>query len=461
MARNRVLVVDDEEGILEVVADTLSELLDTHTAVESDGEKAAARLAAERFDLLIADLRMPGLGGIELLRLARQHDPAMPVLMLTAYPSVETAVESMKLGATDYLLKPFVPDDLLATVRRVLAERRLHDENELLSRHVARDYVFDDIVGSSAVMRAMFDTIERTAPTDLAVLITGETGTGKELVARSIHRRSRRASARFVPVDCGAMPETLIESELFGHERGAFTGAHGRRLGLLELADGGTVFLDEVGELPVHMQAKLLRVLQERTFRRIGGGEEVSVDVRVLAATSRDLAREVKAARFRSDLLYRLNVVHVELPPLRERPEDVEALVEHIRGRCTHEMHKPVAISVDALEVLRRHPWPGNVRELQNVVRRAVALARGPELTVDDLPDEVVVGAATAARDERDGFFALRAERMRRFERHYLVQLLQRHRGNVPQAAEAARVPRGTLYRLLKSHGLAADDYRA
>jgi len=317
MSKTRVLVVDDEVGMLEVCAETLARLPEVVVLVESDGRRAAEQLNAEHFDLLIQDIRMPGTDGMDLLRLARQNDPDLAVLMMTAYPTVETAVESMKLGAADYITKPFTPEALLATVQRLLEGYRLRQENLLLSRLVERPYVFDEIIGASPAMRAVFDTIERVAGTNTDVLILGETGTGKELVARSIHKRSPRGGQRFVPVDCGAIPEDLLESELFGHERGAFTGATSRSLGLLEFADKGTFFLDEVGELPIRLQAKLLRALQERRIRRVGGHDEIEVDVRVIAATSRNLEAEINNQRFRDDLYYRLNVARIELPPLR------------------------------------------------------------------------------------------------------------------------------------------------
>ena len=285
MSKMRLLIVDDEEGILEVCEDTLRKLEEVEIILEKDSLRAAERLSAEYFDLLIVDIRMPGLNGLDLLRCARECDPELLVLMLTAFPTIETAIESMKIGASDYVTKPFLPEDLLATVHRLLEGKRLKQENRLLARHIQRSYIFEDIVGESPALQAVLDTVERVAQTDADVLIMGETGTGKELVARSIHNRSRRKSARFVPQDCGAIPDNLIESELFGYERGAFTGAYGKNIGLLEYANGGTFFMDEVTELPLSMQSALLRVLQERKIRRVGGKEEIDLDVRIIAAT--------------------------------------------------------------------------------------------------------------------------------------------------------------------------------
>jgi DNA-binding NtrC family response regulator len=462
MGKTRVLVVDDEVGMLEVCAETLSRLPDIVVQVESDGRRAGERLTREPFDLLIQDIRMPGADGMELLRLARRHDPDLAVLMMTAYPTVETAVESMKLGAADYITKPFTPEDLLASVQRLLEGSRLRRENLLLSRQIDRPYVFDKIIGASAAMRAVFDAIERIAATNADVLILGETGTGKELVARSIHGRSPRAGQRFVPVDCGAIPEDLLESELFGHERGAFTGATSRSLGLLEFADKGTFFLDEVGEMPIRLQAKLLRALQERRIRRVGGNDEIDVDVRVIAATSRNLEAEIAGRRFRDDLYYRLNVARIDLPPLRRRNGDIPLMVEHFVQRYAREMGKAsVVVDDQAMEVLVNYGWPGNVRELQNILQRTLLMARSAQVGVEDLPDEVVVKSDMHAGEGAvQGFFALREHRLAAFEQEYLTHLLRSYRGDVAEAAREANLPRGTLYRLIKKHELNPVDFR-
>jgi DNA-binding NtrC family response regulator len=462
MGKTRVLVVDDEVGMLEVCAETLSRLSGVAVQVERDGRRAAERVASESYDLLIQDIRMPGADGMELLRLARQHDPDLAVLMMTAYPTVETAVQSMKLGAADYIAKPFTPEDLLAAAQRLLEGCRLRQENLLLSRQIDRPYVFDEIIGASPAMRAIFDAIERVAATNTDVLILGETGTGKELVARSIHGRSARAGQRFVPVDCGAIPEDLLESELFGHERGAFTGATSRSLGLLEFADKGTFFLDEVGELPVRLQAKLLRALQERRIRRVGGNDEIQVDVRVIAATSRNLESEIAAQRFRDDLYYRLNVARIELPPLRRRNGDIPLMVEHFVQRYAREMGKDaVTIDDQAMEVLTNYAWPGNVRELQNILQRTLLMARDTQVGAEDLPDEIVVKSDMHAQEgAAQGFFALREHRLATFELEYLTHLLRSHLGDVAMAAREANLPRGTLYRLIKKHELNPADFR-
>ena len=462
MARTRILVVDDERDMLDVCADVLRKLPQADVILEERAERAAQRLASEPFDLLLTDVRMPRVGGLDLVRHARQRDPQMPVLVFTAFPSGESAVEAMKLGASDYLAKPFLPDDLLRLAARLLDDRRLRDENRLLERHLERDYGFDEILGRGPLMQVVFETIRRVAAIEADVLIVGETGTGKEMVARSIHKRSHRHAGRFVPVDCGAIPDDLLESEFFGHERGAFTGAHARSLGLLEFAHKGTFFLDEIGELSARLQSKLLRVLQERRIRRVGGREEIPVDVRIVAATSRDLAEEIKQGRFREDLFYRVNVARVELPPLRERREDIPFLAESFVSRFAAEIGRQSAgLDPEVAEVLSRYPWPGNVRELQNVLKRSLAMCQHPVLLVEDLPDEVVVGAGERPVDGSGGFFPLRAQRMAAFEREYLAGLLRATGGDVSQAAREARIPRGTVYRLLKKHDLDPAAFRA
>jgi DNA-binding NtrC family response regulator len=460
MPEQRILVVDDEPGMLEVCRDVLTEIPRVRVVTEGESARAAALLAGEQWDLLITDLCMPDVDGLQLLRLARERDGELPVLVLTAFPSVDTAVESMKHGAADYLTKPFHPDDLLLTVRRLLEARQMRAENRLLQRQVERGYVFGEMIGGRA-MRAVFDVIEQVAGTDVDVLITGETGTGKELVARSIHQRSRRAQGRFVPVDCGAIPDDLLESELFGHERGAFTGAHARSLGLLEFAHHGTFFMDEVGQLSLRLQAKLLRALQERRVRRVGATSEIEVDVRVLAATALDLQAEVNAQRFRMDLFYRINVAHIHLPPLRERVDDIAMLANHFVARYAREMGRDgITLDGGATEVLCGYRWPGNVRELQNVIKRTIALARRDSIMADDLPEHVIGAAATPGTGSAPGFFELRDLHVASFERDFLQRLLQACGGNISQAATEARLPRGTFYRLLSRHGLDPAAFR-
>jgi two-component system response regulator HydG len=466
MAARRIFVVDDEPGMLEVCEDTLAVIASATVETEVDSVKGLERVRTETWDLLIFDIKMPRVDGVELLRAARESNPEAPVIMMTAFPTVETAISTMKLGALDYVTKPFIPDDLLAKVQRALEGQRLAEERDALTSQMEGATRFDELVGQSVSMRELFDAIERVAPSDTDVLVTGESGTGKELVARSLHLRSGR-SGRFVPVDCGAIPENLFESELFGHERGAFTGASGRRPGLMELADKGTLFLDEIGELPPGMQTKLLRALQERSFRRVGGREEIGVDLRIVAATNRDLRETMEAGGFRKDLFYRLNVVPLLVPSLRERLDDVPLLFAHFLARYGGRSEPRVQRADPQLVgALARYAWPGNVRELQSSVRRMVAFCKSDTLTFDELPDEIAAGAAAAAPSSEHaptpgGFFAVRAQRIDEFEREYLARSLRRHRGNVVAAAAEAAMPRGTFYRLLKKHGLSATDFRS
>ncbi len=462
MARRRVLVVDDEEGILEICADVLKKFPETEIITEQNSVKAAELLKTESFDLLITDIKMPNLDGIELLEIGRQFDPDLTALILTAYPTFETAVDCMKLGAADFLVKPFIPENLLCMARSLLNVRMLHDENRLLEKQRGRGYVFDEIVAKSEKMQVIFETIEQVAKTDVDVLISGETGVGKELVARSIHKRSSRSGGRFVPVDCGAIPENLLESELFGHERGAFTDAHTRGLGLLEFAHKGTFFLDEVGELPLRLQTKLLRALQERKIRRVGGKQEIDVDVRVVAATNRDLAKEIQERRFREEFYYRINVVRIDLPPLRDRPEDIRILIEHFMRRYSREFRRPkMKMDPDVMEILGQYRWPGNVRELQNIVKRCITMSREDMITPDDLPQEITTGLESFAGQGKGTFFQQRSQHISKFEMVYLADLLEEFEGDVTRAAQKAEIPRGTFYRLLKKYDLYAENFRS
>jgi DNA-binding NtrC family response regulator len=449
MGRTRILMVDDDPGMLNLCAETLRGLEDTDVVVEIDSCRAAERLASETFDLLISDIRMPALDGIELLRVARQNDPNLTAVIMTGVPALETAVESMKLGAMDYLIKPFPPESLLARVRTLLEDKRLREENQWLRRQVERTYCCGDLLGKSAVMQKVCERIQRTAETDFDVLIIGETGTGKELVAHAIHEHSKRKEGPFAPVNCGAIPDELLESEFFGHERGAFTGAQTRSIGLLEYAKGGTFFLDELNQLPLRLQGKLLRVVQERKIRRVGGTKEIDIDVRIIAASSMSLDEAVERGQFRPDLYHRLNVARIEMPPLRERAEDIPMLINIFLERFGRELErKPVSVSPEALEVLVNYSWPGNVRELQNVIRRALAWARQEVLGLEDLPDA-------------GGFFHIRERRLVVFEQEYFQALMRSCHGDVTAAAVEAKLPRGTLYRLLKKHDINPANFRS
>ena len=440
IAMSRILVVDDEPSMREMLRIVLRR--DGYEVVVAEnGTQGLERLRAESFDLLLSDIRMPDLSGVDVLRTAKQINPDIAVFMMTAFASTDTAVEAMRLGALDYFTKPFSMDELRLKIRQQLEARRLKQENLLLKRALKSRHEFSSILGRSDAMQVVFATIETVANTGSTVLISGESGTGKELVARAIHFNSLRRDRPFVAVNCGAVLETLLESELFGHVRGAFTGAHANKKGLVEVAEGGTIFLDEIGEMATSMQVKLLRVLQDRRFRRLGDTDEVQADVRVVAATNQDLPKMVTEGRFREDLYYRLNVLPLQLPPLRDRVEDIPLLAEHFLAHFASQMGKRVrTISAPALRLLQDHPWRGNVRELQNAIERAVALEQTEAVLPEALPDEVragrsVIGPAAAERPALDDGFDLEA-RGEAFYRHYLALALERSGGVQVKAAE-------------------------
>src|SRR5512143_1145441 len=387
-----VLVVEDRFSMAEMLAKTLeAEGYRTLTASSAeDGLKAAL---SERVDLVLTDLKLPGMSGHEMLKTLKEKKPVMPVIMMTAYGSIETAVEALKSGAYDFLTKPFDTKHMVVLVNRALETGRLAAENLLLKEEFAESLGFPKIVGGSPALTKVVELIKKAAPTKATVLITGESGTGKELFARALHHLSQRADGAFVAINCAAIPKDLLESELFGHEKGAFTGAEARKIGKFELADKGTVFLDEVGEMDLSLQAKLLRVLQGEELERVGGTEPIAVDVRVVAASNRDLAKAVKDGAFREDLFYRLNVFPVHIPPLRERADDIPRLAAHFTERYCREMKKPLlSISGEALAALSGQYWKGNVRELENCIERAVILADGRSI----MPDHLLISAPSA-----------------------------------------------------------------
>ena len=437
----RILVVDDERSMREMLHIVLRR--DGYDVVLAEnGQTALTELRNAPFDLLLSDIRMPDVSGVDVLRVAKEINHDLVAFMMTAFASTETAVEAMRLGAVDYFIKPFSMDELRLKVRQHLETRRLKQENLLLKRALNSRYEFSNILGRSESMQQVFATIERVAPTNSTVLIGGESGTGKELVARAVHFNSLRRDRPFVALNCGAVPETLLEAELFGHVRGAFTGAHANKKGLVEAAEGGTIFLDEIGEMAPPMQVKLLRVLQERRFRRLGGTDEVQADVRVIAATNQDLPKMVEEGRFREDLFYRLNVLSIKLPPLRERVEDIPLLAEQFLQQFATQMGKAVqTISAEALALLQQHPWRGNVRELQNAIERAVALEQTETILPESLPEDlrrtraaVDVSTDTALPELGDGFdLEARGEE---FYRHYIALALERAGGVQVKAAE-------------------------
>jgi two-component system response regulator PilR (NtrC family) len=437
----RILVVDDERSMRELLAIVLKRE-GYEVLLAEDGRTALAALERAPVDLLISDIKMPDMTGIDVLRAAKGLDPELQAIMMTAFASQDTAIEALRLGACDYLIKPFNVDELKLKVRDKLESRRLRQENVLLKRTLGTSHQFHNIIGRSQAMVEVFHLIETIARTTSTVLVTGESGTGKELVARAVHFHSLRRESPFVAVNCGALPETLLESELFGHMRGAFTGAETNKKGLIEVAEHGTIFLDEIGEMSPMMQVKLLRVLQERRFRRVGGVDEIEADIRVIAATNQDLTKRVAEGRFREDLYYRINVIPLKLPALRERRDDIPALAEHFAARFAQQMNKPITgISGDAMRCLQRHDWPGNVRELENAIERAVALERTATILPESLPEAVLDAAATAEVAASSppllpgGTFDLEAH-VARVEREYLAEALKQAQGVKTKAAE-------------------------
>lgn len=381
----KILIVDDEPSMRDLLSILLNRAGYLVTTVE-DGEDAIVQIGKEIFDLVITDLKMPKVGGLEVLKAVKKASPDTVVLVVTAFASTDTAVEAMKCGAYDYITKPFQIDEVQLIIRNALERRRLSTENMLLKREMANQSSFAQIIGNSDAMQKVFDLVRKVADATSNVLICGESGTGKELVARAIHYNSARSPMPFVTVNCSAVPETLLESELFGHMRGAFTGAISNKAGLFEVANGGTIFLDEIGDTTPATQVKLLRVIQEREFRRVGGTKDVKVDVRVIAATNRDLVKAVAEGEFREDLYYRLDVIPIHLPPLRMRPGDIPILARHFLEQFSKAGGKPAAIlTQEAIRVLVDHEWRGNVRELENLVERVVAIGTGPQITEEDL----------------------------------------------------------------------------
>jgi len=439
----RILVVDDEPSMRQMLAIVLKrEGYDVSLA--ENGRSAVAALERGPFDLLISDIKMPDMSGVDVLRAAKQVDPDILGIMITAFASTETAIEAMRLGACDYLSKPFDIDLLKMKVREKVENRHLKQENVLLKRTLGLSHQFSNIIGRSETMLDVFKMIETVAKTNSTILLTGESGTGKGLVAQAVHYNSLRRDKPMVSLNCGAMPETLLESEMFGHMRGAFTGADQNKKGLLEVAEKGTIFLDEIGEMSPVMQVKLLRVLQERRFRRVGGLEELQADIRVIAATNQDLTKAVAEGRFREDLFYRINVIPIVLPPLRDRREDIPLLAEHFLEKYSAQMEKPVnAVSRPAMELLQKHEWPGNIRELENVIERAVALESTPSVQPESLPAAVRGGSPRLSPAlSSAGTEVLPAEgldleaRVQEIERGYIAQALERANGVQVKAAD-------------------------
>ena len=460
---SHLLIVEDKTSFRELLSKLLSPPHAPHR-VDAAGDVATARrlMDACLYDLVLTDVRLPDADGFSVLAHARQRSPLTEVVMMTAFATVDAAVAAVKAGAYDYLAKPFEPDDLRLTVDRALERRALRARADAAEASLERLQATGDMLGESPPMRHVRRLIERVAGLDVTVLVTGESGTGKELVARAVHRLGPRASGPFIAVNCGAIPDNLLESELFGHARGAFTGAANARAGLFEEAGTGTIFLDEIGELPLDLQVKLNRVLEERTLRRVGESRERPVAARVITATHRPLETLIAEGRFREDLYFRLNVYPVELPPLRQRGEDVLLLASHFLAQAARRFGRSVnAFSPDATRQLLTHPWPGNVRELRNVVDRAVILADADTVTHLDLPERAQERGAPMGAFQLTGTFREAMEQAReQATRQYFHALLTRTEGNVTRAAEQAGIERESLHRLLRRVGLDADAYR-
>ena len=457
----RILIVDDEKALLIALRGLLTkEGYQVETA--ASGEEALARIDTGSFHLVVTDLSMNGVSGMEVLERARAFDPDLAVIMMTAHGSEKAAVQAMKLGAADYIPKPFDNDELRVVVRRVMEGVLLRRDHRRLLAQVSEAFGFEHILGTSPAMRRLFETIDRIADTDVTVLIRGESGTGKELVANALHYRGPRRAKPFVKTNCAALSRELVESELFGHERGSFTGALARREGKFEAADGGTLLLDECGDMPLETQAKLLRALQEKEFERVGGNQPIRVDVRVLAATNQDLEAAVRAGRFREDLYYRLKVIELVIPPLSERREDLPLLIDHFLKDAAARFHRDVKpLTADALRACAAHEWKGNVRELKSAVEQALLLAPGSEIEPADLFGASVPPDGVPPTPAPPGGLPFREAKERvveAFERDFLLQALRRHGGNITKAAEEVGMYRQNFQQKMRELGITAED---
>ncbi|MDI6773805.1 MAG: sigma-54 dependent transcriptional regulator [Verrucomicrobiota bacterium] len=449
----QILLIDDEPSILSVLSTLLK--AEGHDVVPAlGGEKAKELLASQEFDLMLSDIRMAPISGMELLRCVHDEKPALPVVMLTAYGSVETAIEALKLGAFDYVTKPFKVDELLITVQRALEYSKLRVQNVYLKAQLGARYHLNNIVAESKAMQNVCEMIKKVAPTNTAVLIYGESGTGKELVAKAIHAHSQRRDKRFLAVSCAALPEPLLESEMFGHVKGSFTGATANKEGLLEAAVGGTVFLDEVSSMPLSIQGKFLRVLQEKEVRRVGSNKDVPIDVRVIAATNTNIEKMIQEGKFREDLFYRLNVIPIEIKPLRERREDILLLVSHFLRTETPQGQPPPLIDPEISAIFESYPWPGNVRELENAIKHAITFARDNKITKDVLPPKIAVTPIQTSKPlGAEDIDSTKAKSLKAFlrtkEKEYLKQVLSVANGDKEKAAKALKISLATLYRKL------------
>ncbi|MDD4179426.1 MAG: sigma-54 dependent transcriptional regulator [Candidatus Margulisbacteria bacterium] len=446
-----ILAIDDEADMLETYRSILAKKYNFLSA--ATGQKGLDLLKKEPVDLVLLDMKMPKMSGIQVLKLIKESDQEIEVIVITASKEIETAVEAMKLGAYDYIVKPFDTSELKILIERALNNKALARENLYLKETLKETTTYCDLIGRSAAMKNLFATIDKVAPTDSTILINGESGTGKELVARAIHKKSKRDGKPFVAINCAAIPENLLESELFGHERGSFTGALERKTGKFELADGGTLFLDEIGCMPAAMQSKLLRVLEAKAIERLGGEKSIPVNVRIISATNINFQKEIDEGKFRSDLYYRLNVIPLNLTPLRERKDDIPLLTEYFLGEFNKELNKKIkGLSPEALKAFADYDWPGNVRELQNMIERLVVLAGGDTVELADLPFSGVV-TEPMAQDEN-----LLKNAMEDHEKKLLLRALSEHNNNRTAAAKALGIARSSLNSRIEALGLALSD---
>jgi DNA-binding NtrC family response regulator len=460
MPKHDILIVEDDDIQRSQLARSLKRPEYNITTVDS-GEEALRILARQKFDLVISDLKMPGISGLELIERIKNASPHTSLLLITAHATIDSAIEAMKIGAEDFLTKPFGHDEINLIADRIFEKRNLMAENILLREQLESQFSFANIISKNHAMQKIFSAVSSVAPTDSTVLIQGETGTGKELIAKAIHFHSPRKEKQFVTVDCGSLPDTLLESELFGHEKGAFTGAAGRRIGKLEYADNSTLFMDEVGNMSTAMQMKLLRALEEKRFQRVGSNESIEINVRLIAATNVDLQELVRNGEFREDLYYRLNVIPLKIPPLRERTEDIPLLSQHFLKMYRERIGKDITdISHAAINLLMKHDWPGNVRELENVIERVVAMAGGSCIDRENLSD--VLGSSASLRPAADSLIDLPLpDRLAELEKAYYFELLKRFDGRTDLAAEKAGQSLRTLQRKLKNLGIRPEDFKA
>jgi len=440
--KTRILVVDDEAAIRESLKDWLME--DGYeVGLAVNGLDAVSSVEEQNWDIILLDLKMPEMDGIEAMEKIKAVSPDSEIIMMTAFATIDTAVKAIKMGAFDYLVKPFDPDEIEIQIKKIVSHNELIMENILLRQQLEEKSQYEEIIGKSDVMQDVFDLISRVAPTDSTILVSGESGTGKELVAQAIHGNSKRCYLPFIAVNCGALPETLLESELFGYEKGAFTGAEHTKKGRFEMADNGTLFLDEIGDISLKTQVDLLRVLQNKEFRRVGGHELIDMDARIITATNRDLQKAIKDKRFREDLYYRLNVISIHLPPLRDRKEDIPLLAKaFVKKFCIEINIERKKIAPSAIKLLENYNWPGNVRELENVIERALVIGRSNEITIDDLPFSQNAPAASLPKA------------LKQMEKVHIENILKENNWNISRTARDLSIDRQTLYNKIEKYGI-------